>query len=30
MANTAARNCIAALTEGRPPDLLNPEVKARA
>lgn len=30
MANTAARNCIAALTEGRPPNLLNPEVKARA
>jgi len=29
MANTAARNCIAALTTGRPPNLLNPDVKPR-
>jgi glyoxylate reductase len=29
MANTAARNCIAALTTGAPPNLLNPEVKPR-
>jgi lactate dehydrogenase-like 2-hydroxyacid dehydrogenase len=27
MANTAARNCIAALTTGDPPDLINPEVR---
>ncbi|MEO8037405.1 MAG: D-glycerate dehydrogenase [Betaproteobacteria bacterium] len=30
MANTAARNCIAALTGGTPPNLLNPEVKPRS
>jgi len=30
MANTAARNCIAALTTGKPPNLLNPEVKPKA
>ncbi len=30
MANTAARNCIAALTTGNPPNLLNPESKAHA
>jgi len=29
MANTAARNCIAALTGSTPPNLLNPEVKPR-
>ncbi|MEI7968606.1 MAG: D-glycerate dehydrogenase [Betaproteobacteria bacterium] len=29
MANTAARNCIAALTTGEPPNLLNPESGAR-
>lgn len=29
MANTAARNCIAALTTGNPPNLLNPDVKDR-
>ncbi|MCW5626590.1 MAG: D-glycerate dehydrogenase [Burkholderiales bacterium] len=27
MANTAARNCIAALTTGAPPNLLNPEAR---
>jgi lactate dehydrogenase-like 2-hydroxyacid dehydrogenase len=29
MANTAARNCIAALTTGDPPNLINPEVRSR-
>jgi gluconate 2-dehydrogenase len=29
MANTAARNCVAALTGGIPPDLLNPEAVRR-
>ena len=29
MANTAARNCVAALTTGEPPNLLNPECKRR-
>ncbi len=29
MANTAARNCIAALTTGTPPNLVNPEVKRK-
>jgi glyoxylate reductase len=29
MANTAARNCVAALTGGVPPDLLNPDVVRR-
>ena len=29
MANTAARNCIAALTAGTPPNLLNPDVMGR-
>lgn len=29
MANTAARNCIAALTSGQPPHLLNPDLKRR-
>jgi len=29
MANTAARNCIAALTTGEPPNLLNPESRVR-
>jgi hypothetical protein len=28
MADTAARNCIAALTGGEPPHLLNPEARA--
>jgi glyoxylate reductase len=27
MAMTAARNCVAALTTGSPPNLVNPEVK---
>jgi gluconate 2-dehydrogenase len=30
MAMTAARNCVAALTSGQPPNLLNPEVRKRA
>lgn len=30
MANLAARNCIAALTIGEPPNLLNPEVKRKS
>lgn len=30
MANLAARNCIAALTSGEPPNLLNPEVKRKS
>jgi len=29
MAMTAARNCVAALTTGAPPDLLNPQVRAK-
>jgi lactate dehydrogenase-like 2-hydroxyacid dehydrogenase len=29
MTMTAARNCVAALTTGNPPNLLNPEVKSR-
>lgn len=29
MANTAARNCIAALTTGDPPNLVNPDVKGK-
>jgi glyoxylate reductase len=29
MANTAARNCVVALTGGVPPDLLNPEAVPR-
>jgi lactate dehydrogenase-like 2-hydroxyacid dehydrogenase len=29
MAMTAAKNCVAALTDGTPPNLLNPEVRSR-
>src|SRR3954462_16007822 len=29
MAMTAAKNCVAALTDGNPPNLLNPEVRQR-
>jgi hypothetical protein len=30
MAMTAAKNCVAALTNGNPPNLLNPEVRRQA
>jgi len=29
MAMTAAKNCVAALIDGNPPNLLNPEVRER-